>query len=135
METKNSEKSITIPSQTQNIDGLVAELVVFVCGSTGIDQHAISLALTEALSNAIIHGNGSNPRKKVFVQVLTGPGRVIFKVADEGKGFDPQNVPDPTKADNLDRLNGRGLFFIRHFMDEVRFNGLGNVITMIKHIN
>ena len=64
MGKKNNQKTISVPSQIENVEKLVAELVDFVCGSTKLDAYAISLALTEALSNAIIHGNKNNRRKK-----------------------------------------------------------------------
>ena len=134
MGKKNTQKTISVPSQIENVENLVAELVDFVCGSTKLDAYAISLALTEALSNAIIHGNKNNRRKKIHVQVVRGQQRVTFKVADEGSGFEYKKVSDPTRAENLLKLNGRGIFLIRHLMDQIRFNRSGNEITMIKCI-
>ncbi|MCG8607824.1 ATP-binding protein [bacterium] len=135
MHATNRHKKITILSKPENISKAVAELVDFVGGVRKGEQHALTLSVTEAVSNAIVHGNESNPNKKVQLKALAKPEQVTIQVTDEGRGFDPQRVQDPTKKENLLKLSGRGIFFIRRFMDEVRFNTLGNEITMIKYLN
>lgn len=121
------------------------------------DRIRLSIALREALCNAIVHGNleiGSELREddeKAFhalvahrreeapygargVEVVAEESRheMIYVVRDEGRGFDPADLPDPGDPAHLDRISGRGLFLIHNFMTEVRFNPRGNEITMIK---
>ena len=89
------------------------------------------VSLVEALSNAMIYGNGRDPSKRVHVEVFLGEGSVTARVTDEGVGFDPGGVPDPTTHENLCRESGRGLFLMRELMDEVRYNARGNSVTLI----
>ena len=89
------------------------------------------VSLVEALSNAMIYGNGRDPSKRVHVEVFLGEGSVTARVTDEGVGFDPGEVPDPTTPANLCRESGRGLFLMRELMDEVRYNARGNSVTLI----
>ena len=92
------------------------------------------VGLTEALSNAMIYGNGRDPSKRVRVEVFLRAGSVTACVTDEGPGFDPRGVPDPTVPSNLLEDRGRGLFLMRELMDEVRFNDCGNCVTLILHL-
>ena len=128
------KKCITLTSQVSKIDDAVTELVDFVIGLKSIENFTVSIALTEAITNAIIHGNEKDPAKRVFAQALIEPERVVFQIADEGRGFDYQKLADPTKKENLLKQSGRGIFFVRYFMDEVKFNQAGNKITMVKYV-
>ena len=94
------------------------------------DIFAVHLALEESLSNAIKHGNRGDPRKKVTISYRLYPHKIDLQVADEGEGFDPAAVPDPTLPENLSSTSGRGLCLIRGFMDQVRFQERGRVIWM-----
>lgn len=89
------------------------------------------VGLTEAISNAMLYGNGADPQKKVRVDVSMGPGHLAVEVTDEGRGFDPGAVPDPTTPENILASGGRGIFLMRSLMDEVRFNEAGNSVTLI----
>ena len=89
------------------------------------------MALSEALSNAIVYGNGLDPSKSVDVRVELGDSGIAVHVCDEGDGFDPRTVPDPTLPERVDRPDGRGLFLIRQLVDDVSFNDRGNSICMI----
>ena len=91
---------------------------------------AIRLALEEALSNAYIHGNGNDPAKALTVEYTADEGVVAIVVEDEGRVFDPDSVPDPTRPENRERSHGRGLFLLRSLADDVRFNEQGNSITL-----
>jgi serine/threonine-protein kinase RsbW len=135
MHATNRHKKITILSKPENITKAVTELVDFVGGVRKAEEHALALSVTEAVSNAMVHGNGGDPNKKVLVEASAKSKQVTIQVTDEGQGFDPQKVQDPTKKENLLKLSGRGIFFIRRLMDEVRFNRSGNEITMIKYLN
>jgi serine/threonine-protein kinase RsbW len=96
------------------------------------DIFSIKLALEEALVNAIKHGNRMDRSKRVFVSYRVSPERFDIHIADEGVGFDPCDVPDPTAEENLERPCGRGLLLMRHYMTEVRFCRRGNSVTMCK---
>ncbi len=96
------------------------------------DVFSIKLALEEALINAIKHGNQLDHTKKVYVSYRVLPDRFEVQIRDEGPGFDPADVPDPTAIENLERPCGRGLMLMRHYMTEVVFNDRGNRVTMSK---
>ena len=107
-----------------------------VCGQLGFDEDAqywIWLATQEALNNAIKHGNKMDEKKKVefVVQVEDDDFRIIIK--DQGEGFDLTDVPDPTQPENLLKTSGRGIFYMRSFMDQVEYNSDGGTtVTMTK---
>ncbi|OGJ61167.1 hypothetical protein A3C37_05305 [Candidatus Peribacteria bacterium RIFCSPHIGHO2_02_FULL_53_20] len=101
-------------------------------GATERDRHAVRLALEEALVNAIKHGNEMLSEKKVFVRVRSVPGHVTIEIEDQGEGFFPEQVPDPTEDENLERPCGRGIMLMRAFMTSVRFNVSGNCVTLEK---
>lgn len=92
------------------------------------------VSLMEALSNAMIYGNRRDPDKRVRVEVYLESGSVTAQVSDEGPGFDPGQIPDPTLSTNRRRDRGRGLFLMRELMDEVRFNDCGNCVTLVLHL-
>lgn len=129
------QKSITVPSETKYIRKAVCELLDFVNKSIKLDEDELPLVLSEALANGIIHGNKRNPGKKVKAQVTIKPDKLVFDVADEGKGFDYNRFYDPRKCENLCKRTGRGNFLIRYFMDEVHYNKIGNKITMVKYLH
>ena len=89
------------------------------------------VGLTEALSNAMRYGNGDDPSKRVIVEVSMLRGRVEARVRDQGLGFDPALVPDPTQPENLTKPCGRGLFLMRELLDEVTYNDRGNEVTLV----
>ena len=92
----------------------------------------IRLALEEALVNAIKHGNQMDRAKKVCVRYRLLADRFEVQITDEGPGFDPSDVPDPTAVENLERPCGRGLMLMRHYMSEVVYNERGNSVHMTK---
>jgi serine/threonine-protein kinase RsbW len=89
------------------------------------------VGLTEALANAMLYGNCRDPRKRVRVVARLTSNEITVQVTDEGAGFDPNKVLDPTLPTNRLRPGGRGIFLIRKLMDRVEFNELGNSITMV----
>jgi serine/threonine-protein kinase RsbW len=99
------------------------------------DVFGIKMALEEALVNAIKHGNQLDRSKRVHIAYAVHPGRFEVTITDEGPGFDPADVPDPTAAENLERPCGRGLMLMRHYMTEVCFSGPGNSVRMSKLCN
>ena len=80
------------------------------------------LSVTEATTNAIIHGNKSDESKIVTIDVRKEADKIVIKVKDQGKGFDPGIVPDPTETENLLKDSGRGLYLMRVYMDDVQYN-------------
>jgi serine/threonine-protein kinase RsbW len=96
------------------------------------DLFSIKLALEEALVNAIKHGNHYDRARKVRIAYRLLPDRFEVQITDEGQGFDPSGVPDPTAPENLERPGGRGLMLMRRFMTEVAFNERGNSVAMCK---
>jgi len=89
------------------------------------------VGVSEALANAMIYGNDRDPAKRVRVEVELASERVSVVVHDEGDGFDPTGVPDPTLPENIESAGGRGLFLIRELMDEVDFHGCGNCVRLV----
>ena len=87
-------------------------------------------ALAEALGNAIRYGTREDPTKVVRVRVELGGDAVRIHVTDDGAGFDRSDLPDPTRPENLEREAGRGLFVLRHLVDDVAFNAKGNGICL-----
>ena len=96
------------------------------------DIFGIRLALEEALVNAIKHGNQMDRAKKVRIVYRLLPDRFQVQITDDGAGFDPGDVPDPTAVENIERPCGRGLMLMRHYMTEVSFNERGNSVLMSK---
>jgi serine/threonine-protein kinase RsbW len=96
------------------------------------DIFGIKLALEEALVNAIKHGNQMDRSKKVRIEYRVHKDRFDILITDEGLGFDPCDVPDPTAVENLERPCGRGLMLMRHYMTEVTYNSRGNSVCMSK---
>ena len=93
---------------------------------------SIKLALEEALVNAIKHGNQMDRSKTVQVAYQVSPERFDVLVSDQGPGFDPTDVPDPTAVENLERPSGRGVMLMKHYMNKVGYNECGNTVYMTK---
>lgn len=102
------------------------------CHWTPREIYGVQLALEEALANAIRHGNRQDTAKRVHVICKVSEGRVLVEVADEGTGFAPEEVPDPTAPENLDKPSGRGLLLMRSYMNRVQYNQQGNAVLMEK---
>ena len=130
----HSNVDLSIPSdlgEARMIQSRIEEALV----ATAYTEHeifAIKLAVEEALVNAIKHGNQLDPDKRVDVSFQVTCERFDIRISDEGPGFNPEDVPDPTAIENLERPCGRGLLLIRGFMNEVQYHGRGNIVTMCK---
>lgn len=129
-----TEFVLELPSDLRVIEAAVTYLVGR-CRAFSFDGSRLNLnfrvGVTEALANAVLYGNQSDPTKMVRVEVALDPRRVELQVVDQGDGFDPREVPDPTLPDNLHRAGGRGLFLIRKLMDEVQYNERGNAVRLV----
>ncbi|HET9949209.1 MAG TPA: ATP-binding protein, partial [Longimicrobiales bacterium] len=93
------------------------------------------VGLTEALSNAMLYGNSRDPSKRVLVEIAFRGRRIEARVTDQGPGFDPSAVPDPTTPENITKPCGRGLFLMRQLLDEVWFNDQGNQVTLVLRLD
>jgi serine/threonine-protein kinase RsbW len=114
---------LTIPSDPRKISR-VEKFLAKISQSVTLDeiqQNKLIVSLTEAVNNAIIHGNKADPRKKVAIQCELLPGWLLIMVNDQGRGFKPEGVKNPLKKENLMRENGRGIFLMRTLMDRVEF--------------
>jgi serine/threonine-protein kinase RsbW len=125
---------VTIPSDPTEARRVQEEIEQRLLAQRASDREVFSvrLALEEALVNAIKHGNQLDRSKKVRIAYRLGPDHFEVHITDEGAGFDPSDVPDPTAAENLERPCGRGLMLMRHYMSEVAFSPRGNSVTMRK---
>jgi serine/threonine-protein kinase RsbW len=92
------------------------------------------LSVTEASTNAIVHGNKSDETKLVIIDATKVDNQLIISVKDQGKGFDPSKIPDPTETDNLLKDSGRGIYLMRVYMDDLKFNvtpqGTETILTL-----
>jgi serine/threonine-protein kinase RsbW len=95
------------------------------------DYGKILVSTLEAVNNAITHGNKSVSNKNVDVEISYKKAMLKIKVKDEGVGFLPENVPDPTTPQNLEAVNGRGIFLMSRLADEVKYSKKGNAVTML----
>lgn len=93
-------------------------------------QENMVLALSEAATNAIVHGNKNDPNKKVTVKIFADGEKVLAEVHDEGSGFDPSSLPDPLSEENLLKQGGRGVFLIEQFADSVEFQNEGSTVVL-----
>ena len=105
----------------------------------GLDEDErfhVAMAVREAAVNAVLHGNDYDPAKTITVSLENTGSSLVFSIADQGKGLDPDTLPDPLAPENLLRGTGRGIFLIKSFMDEVHFRQLhpGTELTLVKHL-
>ena len=122
--------SLTIPSDVSKLP-VVETLIDSVCQSIGVHEDVygnVLIAVTEAVNNAILHGNKNDVSLNVGVNVFDAPVSFCFNVSDTGNGFDYDSLPDPTAPENIEKENGRGVFLMRNLADEVVFNETGNQV-------
>lgn len=125
-------QKIRISSKAENII-LVEKMIEDVCDLFNINQDYygnILVALTEAVNNAIHHGNQANPKKNIDISFKSQPDRISFIVKDEGPGFVYDNLPDPTSPENIEKPNGRGVFLMRKLADNVTFEDNGSKVIL-----
>lgn len=131
---------LAIESRIENID-LVQVVVEESLKRLSLDEdssHRVGIAVREAVANAIRHGNLEDPGKRVDVDFMVEDGEVVIVVRDQGEGFDPEKVRDPVAEENLLRPNGRGILFMRSFMDSIEYSfqpGEGTRVTLRKRLD
>jgi len=129
--------SIQIESKSECLAD-VEKLVDNVCDSYKISQDHygnILIAITEAVNNAIVHGNKQDPTKRIAVRFIPGMTKIQFVVEDEGDGFDYDSLPDPTDPENIEKPNGRGVYLMKHLADEVVFQDNGRKVELGFHLS
>ncbi|MBL7917024.1 MAG: ATP-binding protein [Bacteroidia bacterium] len=130
-------ESLKISSNTQNIT-LVERVIDDVCEQFKVNEDRygnILIAVTEAVNNAIQHGNHNNPEKNVTIEYNVDDESVTFSILDEGSGFDYQNLPDPTAPENIDKINGRGIFLMKNLSDKIEFDKNGKQVLLKFNFN
>jgi serine/threonine-protein kinase RsbW len=144
MATTDSTIRLKFPSTFEMID-LVQVVSDHVCRVAGLGEeglHWVGVAVRESVINAIKHGNRHDPAKLVLVEFSAvppaRPAELIVRVQDQGEGFDPDHLEDPLAPANILKPSGRGIFFMRSFMDEVairRHPDGGMEVRMVKHLS
>lgn len=112
---------------------IIENAVDEITGAVGIKQDnygKILVATLEAVNNAITHGNKADSTKHVDVEITFEMNEMKIQVTDEGNGFNPDSIPDPTKPENIEELSGRGVFLMSRLADSIEFNERGNSVTM-----
>ena len=125
-------ESLKLASDFQSI-ATIEKLIDKVCSNIGVNEESygnVLIAVTEAVNNAIQHGNKQNGALKIDVSVLDSTKNICFSVKDEGPGFDFNNLPDPTSPDNILKENGRGIFLMKNLADKVEFTAEGNKVSL-----
>lgn len=125
-------KKIKIKSDISNLS-IVENAIDFITGQAGINQDnygKILVSTLEAVNNAIVHGNKSDSGKFVEIEIVLKDSVLQVKISDEGNGFKPEKVPDPTLPENIEAINGRGVFLMSKLADEIEFNKKGNCVKL-----
>ena len=133
-EALGEEFEVIIPSET-SAGQAVQERIVSLLNALQYherDVFGVRLALEEALVNAIKHGNGMDPSKTVRVMCRAGIEKIRVEIEDQGPGFQPEEVPDPTADENLERPCGRGIMLMRAFMSLIEYSPTGNCVILEK---
>lgn len=119
-------------SEIERIPGLIEKIDQETRLGEDLKQR-IALTLSEAATNAVLHGNRENKDKRVAIVIQVMDDNVTVTVTDEGKGFDPDTIPDPVEEENLLKTGGRGLFLMQEFCDEISYSDGGRTVTLTFH--
>jgi len=126
-------KRIQIGSEIGNLR-IVENMIDETTNEIGITQDSygkILVSALEAVNNAIVHGNKSDPVKNVDIEIALVKKNLSIKITDEGNGFRPEEIKDPTIPENIEELNGRGIYLMSHLADKIEFSEKGNMVTII----
>lgn len=124
--------NLRITSRTENLTK-VEHMIDSICDRFRVDEDHYGnmlVAITEAVNNAINHGNKRNPDKYVDVAFKTDGKNMTWQIQDEGEGFDPDNIPDPTAPENIEKPDGRGVFLMKSLADSIEFQNNGSMIEL-----
>jgi serine/threonine-protein kinase RsbW len=124
----------SLPSEVSVVSSFIEKFMQLIANHRCVsgNEAYVEIALREALINAVVHGNHGDPRKHVHVDCRCEPDEISILVRDEGQGFDVDRVPDPTAPENIQCTHGRGIYLMRAYMDEVRFEEGGRAVRMRK---
>jgi serine/threonine-protein kinase RsbW len=125
-------RKIQIESRQSNLR-IVEKMIDEITSELGISQDCygkIMVSAMEGVNNAIIHGNKMIPEKMVGIEIEYKNKMLKIKISDEGSGFKPEEVPDPTAHENIESLNGRGVFLMTRLADKIKYSKKGNAVTM-----
>jgi len=129
--------SIQVPSLMENIR-MIESFIDNAKDRFHLDDDIygnIMIAVTEAVNNAIKHGNSNDKGKNVYLSLSLDESMIKFVIKDEGTGFDYGNLPDPTAPENLEKPGGRGIFLMKHLSDEVEFKDRGREVILSFYMN
>jgi serine/threonine-protein kinase RsbW len=129
--------SIQVPSMIENIR-MIESFIDNAKERFHLDDDIygnIMIAVTEAVNNAIKHGNNSNKSKNVELSLSLQDSMIKFVIKDEGGGFNYEHLPDPTAPENLEKPGGRGIFLMKHLSDEVQFKEKGRIVELSFYMN
>ncbi len=127
-----SERTLTFSSEIENIH-LAEQLIDDVCTNHQVKEEffgEILISLTEAVNNAIVHGNRLDPQKQVTIHFWEDGKSMYFNIEDEGPGFDYNSLPDPTSPENIEKPHGRGVFLMRQLADTCDFEDGGRIVKL-----
>ncbi len=127
---------LKISSSFENMDK-VERLVEEVCEDLSVNSDFfgnILIAVTEAVNNAIEHGNQRDKSKSILIRYEASEDKLRFFIQDEGIGFDYATLPDPTLPENIEKASGRGIFLMRHLTDEIAFHEKGKIVELIFNV-
>jgi len=135
---KSGRLSFSLTSTMESVSE-VESAAEKLAAEAGLDEDEcfhVTMAAREAALNAVLHGNEYDPAKQIAVSLENTGAALVFTIADQGRGLDPDSLPDPLAPENLLRGTGRGIFLIRSFMDEVHFRQLhpGTELTLVKNL-
>lgn len=128
-----AEGAMTLPNDPEAFRRAESELLqaIEACGYPEASTFAVRLALEEAVVNGFKHGNQGAPDSTVELRWEVDPAKVMIEVEDQGRGFQPDDVPDPRRPENLERPSGRGIMLMKAYMSHVEYNDAGNRVTMV----
>lgn len=127
-------REYVIPNNRQAIE-LIRGIIMQDLSTLDVDEgvaFGISLCLSEALDNAYQHGNQGDPNRTITIRYDFGSEQICIEIEDQGRGFQPEAIPDPTLPENLTKEGGRGLFLMRAYMDEVTYCDAGNRVRLLR---
>ena len=130
--TSVEHREISFESVAENIY-IVENLIDEICETLNVNEEYygnILISLTEAVNNAMVHGNKLDSQKKVLVTVKSDETSIHFTISDEGPGFDYDNLPDPTAPENIEKPNGRGVFLMKNLADGCNFEENGRIVEL-----
>lgn len=125
-------QQLRIDSKMENLTHIEA-LVDEICEMYHVNEDYygnILVAVTEAVNNAIQHGNKYDPNKSIDLEFIPHENQITFTIKDEGEGFDYDNLPDPTDPENIEKPHGRGIFLMKHLADGVKFQDHGRIVEL-----